>query len=239
MIRRSALVVGLVAAFVVPVLAQSGPQDPPSISTQGQASFKLTPDIAWVSVMAEARASKPGEAQRKAAESMVGVQAAFKTLGLPASAFKTSQYSLQPEMEYVAGSSRLKGYIARNTLEVRVDDIDTLGAVIDAAGASGAASVTGMRFDVKNREAVERDALMAAAKDALVRARAIAAGLGQTIGAIIRVQDQRLYSAQSVDRITVQGGVAGGRGGGAMPQTPVEPGEIEIRAQMTVVVAIK
>lgn len=237
MIRRSALAVVLTAAFAVPVLAQNGPQDPPSISTQGQASFKMAPDIAWVSVTAEARASKPGEAQRQAAESMVAVQAAFKALGLPANAFKTSQYALQPEMEYVNGSPRMKGYVARNTIEVRVDDIDKLGAVIDAAGASGAASVTGMRFDLKNREAVEHDALRAAAKDGLARARAIADGFGQSIGAIIRVQDQRLYSAQA------QPMALASRGGGVVasppPPTPIEPGEIEIRAQMTVVVAIK
>lgn len=239
------------ARFLVPILscclftlipvsarAQNGPQDPPSISTQGQAVFKLAPDVAWVSVMAEARAPKPGEAQRKAAESMTEVQAAMKSLNLAANAIKTQQYSLQPEMEYLNGSSRVKGYLARNTIEVRVDDITKIGAVIDAAGASGAASVSGMRFDVKNRETVEHDALTAAAKDALVRARAIAAGFGQTIGAIIRVQDQRLYSAQSETRMMAAGG--GGRGGAApMPPTPIEPGEIEIRAQMTVVVAIK
>lgn len=221
-----------------PARAQNGAQDPPSISTQGQASFKLAPDVAWVSVMAEARAPKPGEAQRKAAESMTGVQAAMKSLNLAANAIKTQHYSLQPELEYVNGSSRVKGYVARNTIEIRVDEIDKLGAVIDAAGASGAASVSGMRFDLKNRETIEHDALTAAAKDALVRARAIAAGFGQTIGAIIRVQDQRLYSAQA------QPMAMAGRGGGggvaaAMPPTPIEPGEIEIRAMMTVIVAIK
>jgi uncharacterized protein YggE len=231
---------GLSALFVLiaaPAAAQVA-QDPPSISTQGQASFKLAPDVAWVSVTAEARASKPGEAQRKGADTMTSVQAAIKAIGIPANAFKTSQYSLQPDMEYVNGSARVRGYIARNTLEVRVDEIDKLGAVIDAAGASGAASVSGMRFDVKNRESVEREALAAAAKDGLDRARAIASGLGQTIGSVIRVQDQRLYSAagRTFDTMSAQG-----RGGGAAlaAPTPVEPGEIEIRAQMTVTVAIK
>jgi len=237
MIQRTILVAALATAFVVPVLAQE-PKDPPSISTQGQASFKLPPDIAWVFVMSEARAPKPGEAQRKAAEGMVGVQSALKAIGITANAFKTSQYSLQPETEFVNGSSRVKGYVARNTLEVRVDDIDKLGAVIDAAGASGAASVSGMRFDIKNRATIEHDALTAAAKDALVRARAIAAGLGRELGGVIRVEDQRMYSAQPMERMSVQAGIAGGRGGAA-PQTPVEPGEIEVRAMMTVVVAIK
>src|SRR6185436_11664310 len=163
MIRTTIFAAAIAALCTVPLAAQSPAQDPPSISTQGQASFKLAPDVAWVSVTAEARASKPGEAQRKAAEAMTSVQAAIKAVGIPLTALKTSQYSLQPEMEFVNGSSHLKGYVARNTIEVRVDEIDKLGAVIDAAGASGAASVSGMRFDVKNRESVEHQALAAAA----------------------------------------------------------------------------
>jgi uncharacterized protein YggE len=237
MIRRTIFAAAILLAFSAPLLAQNPAQDPPSISTQGQASFKLAPDVAWVSVTAEARASKPGDAQGKAADAMTSVQAAIKAVGIPITAFKTSQYSLQPDMEYVNGSSRVKGYIARNTIEVRVDDIEKLGAVIDAAGASGAASVSGMRFDVKNRESIERQALTAAAKDGIERARAIASGFGQTIGAVIRVQDQRLYSAVGAPPPPM----AGGRGGATMAvaPTPVEPGEIEIRAQMTVTVAIK
>ena len=238
MIRRSALALCLAVAFMVPVFAQTPAQETPRISTQGQASFTLAPDVAWVNVAAEARAAKPGEAQRKAADAMTSVQAAVKTLGLAASAIKTLQYSLQPEMEYVNGSGRVKGYLARNSIEIRVDDIDKLGSVIDAAGASGAASVSGMRFDVKNRDAVEKQALAAAAKDALSRARSIADGLGQQLGGVLLVQDQRLYSAQPQMAMRE----AAGRGGAvamAAPATPVEPGEIEIRAQMTVIVAIK
>ncbi len=235
MIRRTVPAVLFIAMAAAPAFAQDTRQDPPSISTQGQASFKLAPDVGWVSVTAEARASRPGDAQRKAADAMTAVQAAVKAVGIAATAFKTLQYSLQPEMEYVNGSSRVKGYLARNTMEVRVDDIEKLGAVIDAAGASGAAAVSGMRFDVKNRDTVEREALTAAAKDALVRARAIADGIGQQLGAIIRVQDQRMYSAEPQPRMAeARGGVAL-----AAAPTPVDPGEIEIRAQMTVVVAIK
>jgi len=238
MIRHTLIAATFVVASASPALAQrdAAPDSPRAISTQGQAVIKLVPDVAWVSVMAEARAAKPGEAQRKAADAMVGVQAALKSLGLAANAVKTLQYSLQPEMDYSGGTAKVRGYLARNTIEVRVDDLDKIGAVIDAAGASGAASVNGMRFDVKNREAVEHEALAAAAKDGLDRARAIAAGLGQTLGAVLRVDDQRLYASQPQPRFLES---MAARGSAAPAPTPIEPGDIEIRAQMTVVVAIK
>jgi uncharacterized protein YggE len=233
---RTLVALGFVVALsAAPALAQTA-QEPPSITTQGQAAIRLAPDVAWVTVLAEARAGKPGEAQRKAADAMTSVQAALKALALAPDAIKTLSYSLQPEMEWVNGTSRVKGYVARNTIEVRTDDIEKLGAVIDAAGASGAASVSGMRFDVKNRMSVEREALTLAGRDAMARARAIAGGIGATLGSVIRVHDERMYSPVPQQRQMVDMMSASKAAG--PPPTPIEAGEIEIRAQMTVVFAI-
>jgi uncharacterized protein YggE len=221
--------------------AQTAPE-PPSITTQGQAVFKVTPDLAWVSFRVEGRGNKPGEAQRKAAEVMDTLQDGVRAAGVPTSAIRTTSYTLQPELEWSNGVSRIKSYVTRNTIDVRVDDLGKLGGVVDAAGASGAASISAMRFDVKIRDAVERDALAAASKDAMSRARAIAEGLGGSLGAILRVQDQRVSSAPVVLRMLSQEPAAavgaGGRGGGT-PPTPIEPGEIEIRAMLTLVIGVK
>ena len=58
-----------------------------------------------------------------------------------------------------AASRRLRGYVARNSIEVRVEPIERAGEVIDLAVQSGATSVSSLRFDVKDREALEREAL--------------------------------------------------------------------------------
>jgi uncharacterized protein YggE len=222
------------------VFAQTPPPDPPSISTQGEAIVKVAPDIAWVTARVEARAGKPGEAQRKAAEIMTTVQEGLKAVGVPAAAMRTLSYSLHPEMERSGGTSRIAGYVATNVVEVRVEDLQALGRIIDAAAASGAGTVTGLRFDVKDREAIERDALLRAAKDALARATAIATGLGQTAGPVLRVHDQSV--SQAPPRFTLADeGVLAGRGGGrgaGPPQTPVELGELEIRARVTLLIGI-
>ena len=229
-------------AFVIflfsgPTLAQIPqtqiPQtDSPVIVTQGEASLKRAPDQAWVSISAEARAQKPADAQQKAADAMSTLQAALKRVGLPADSIKTINFSLQPDMEYVAGSSRLKGYVVVNQIEVRVDALDKIGDVLDAAGTSGATSISGLRFDLKDRAAVEREALKQAVQDAMLRAQSMAAGAGRTLGPILRVEEQR--------------------GGGPMPreimtlaarapaaQTPISPGETEIRAHVVLTVAIR
>src|SRR5688572_21011008 len=148
----------------------------PVIVTHGQAVLKRAPDQAMVNIAAESRATAASEAQRANAEAMQSVMSALSKAGLPADAIRTTGVSLQPDMEYTGGRSRVRGYIARNQIEVRVDDLPKIGPVIDAAGATGATSIGGIRFDLKNREGAEREALSMAVKNAMARAAAIAAG---------------------------------------------------------------
>ena len=103
--------------------------------------------------------------------------------------FARSDTSCSPEFDYANGRQTFRNYLARNTVEVRLDDIDRVGIVIDAAAAGGATTITGIRFDVRNRAALERDALRQAVADARARADAAAAGAGATIDRIVRVEE--------------------------------------------------
>jgi hypothetical protein len=230
-------VTGLVVVMLwvgAPAFAQDAGDinKPPVIVTHGQASLKRAPDQAWVSIAAESRAGAPAEAQRLNAEAMQAVNAALARAGIAADAIRTTGYSLQPEMEYVNGRGRVKGYIARNQVEARVDDLKKLGAVLDAAGTSGATSMAGLRFDITDRATVEREALRLAVLDAMARARAIASGAGATLGPLVRIDEQSeqgspgIYMAMRAESASAA-------------QTPVSPGELEIRAQVMLTVSIK
>jgi uncharacterized protein len=223
----------LVVFFTVPSLAaaQTAPPNPPSIVTRGHAILKRVPDQAWVQIAAETRATTPAEAQRLAADAMTSVQAALAKAGIAKDALKTTGYSLQPDIEWSGGRSRVRGYIARNQIEVRVDALDRIGPVIDAAGASGATSMAGLRFDLKDRAAVEREALGLAVQDAMARAKAIAAGAGATLGPILRIDEQG-EMPRPVPYMAMRAEAA------QAAQTPISPGEIEIEVSVTLTVAI-
>ena len=232
--RRAVVLAVLVSSMAVPAAArQVQAPNPPVIVTHGQASLKRAPDQAWVSIAAESRATTPAEAQRVNAEAMQAVTAALSRAGLAPDAIRTTGYSLQPDMEYTNGRGRVRGYIARNQIEARVDDLKKLGAVLDAAGTSGATSLAGLRFDLTDRATAEREALRLAVQDALARARAIASGAGATLGPIVRI-DEQFESGQPgiyMARLATAGGGA--------PETSVSPGELEIRAQVTLTVSIR
>lgn len=236
--RRLAVLVIPALLYTAPALAQE-PTEPtkpaPVIVTRGTAIVKRAPDQAWVTIAAETRATASTEAQRLAAEAMTAVNNALSRAGVADNAIRTTGYSLQPDMEYTNGRARVKGYIARNQVEVRVDDLKKLGAVLDAAGASGATNMSGLRFDVKDRSTIERDALRLSVQDAMGRARSIAQGAGATLGAIVRIDEQ--YEASQPVYPMMR--MAAGAGGGGQVETPVSAGEIEIRASVTVTVGIK
>ena len=55
---------------------------------------------------------------------------------------------------------------------------------------SGATSLGGVRFDLKDRSRLEREALRLAVADARAKADAIATGAGRTIDRIVRIEEQ-------------------------------------------------
>jgi len=210
--------------------AQTVP-DTPVIVTTGEAAIEMAPDQAWVSIAAEARANEPRAAQEAAATAMKAVHDALRGAGIAQEHIRTTSYTLQPDIDRSGGRQRVIGYIARNQIEVRVDDLDRLSRVIDAAGASGATSMAGLRWDVKDRQNIEREALRMAVEDAMGRARALAQGAGATLGPIVRIDEQRMgrpMYARETMQLAAQA-----------PDTPVSPGQIEIRAQITLTVEIR
>ncbi len=221
--------------------AQTAPPQPPAIVTQGVATLKRAPDRAWVSIAVESRQGKAADARREAAAQMIRVQTAVKAAGIPEDAIKTTSYSLQPQMEWDGTRSRIRDYLAHNAIDVRIDNIDKVSDVIDAAASVPSSliltvAVTGVRFDLKNPDALAREALTLAAKDAFGRAQAIASGINSTLGAILHVEEQRETVQPPGIRFMT---AARAETSAAAPSTPIEPNEIEIRATVTLTVGIK
>ena len=211
-------------------------QTPPSrrkIIVTGEGVVKATPDQAWVSIGAESRSKISKDAQQRNAEAMTAVQQKIAAFGIPKDAIKTTAIDLQMEFDYANGKQTPRGYVARNTIEVRVDDLAKLGDVLDAVVDSGATTIHGLRFDVKQRDQLEATALQAAVKNAMAKAQAIATGSEPRDRS--RLEDR----GDIVRRRAGADDEADGDGARPTPSTPVAAGELEIRAQVRLTVAIK
>jgi len=237
----AAIVAVSISAAAAPALAQpQPPQPPPAIVTQGQAVLRRAPDRAWLTIATQVREGKANDARRKSNETMTEIHNALKGVGVRDDAIRTSGYSLTPDMD--SRTRNVTGYFVRNQIEIRVDDLDRLGDIMDAANGpkSAALSIIGPRFDLKNEQAAQAEALKLAVENAMSRAQAMAAGARRSLGAVLRIDDQGVNTIIPRPMSRTAMGGAGGRGiEPPMPETPIEPGEIEIRVQVTLTIAIQ
>ena len=235
MIRLLAPMILLIA---VPALAQqAGPagSDPPLAVVGGEGLVQAVPDRAWISVGAESRAPGAREAQRRNTEVMTPVLARLKAAGVPAEAIRTTGYDLQYEWDYVNNKRVGRGYVARNTVEVRVDDINRVGELLEMAVVSGATTLGGIRFDLKDRAKAEQEALRIAVRDARGKADAIAAATGRVVDRIVRVEERGVVSVPPSPRPMFREAQLAA----ADAAPPISAGEMEIRANVTVTVALR
>jgi uncharacterized protein len=204
----------------------------PVVVTTGTAVVRQAPDRAFLVLATELRASQPSAAQQQAAQAMTVVRQTLKAAGVADEAIRTLSYTLREEFDYVNNRRTSRGYVASNTIELRIDQIDQVGRLLDVAVQSGATTVSDIRFDLKDRDAAERQALRLAVGDARARAEAVAAGAGRTLGRIVRIDEQG--QGFPIPRPAMMAARAE-----AMPDTPITPGELEVRASVTLTVALQ
>ncbi|MGE5358819.1 MAG: SIMPL domain-containing protein [Bacteroidales bacterium] len=206
----------------------------PAIVTSGEATVRRPADRASVDVSVETRAKSPREAQSQNAEVMSTVQKQLRAANLPADAIRTQSFTVEAEYDFTNGRRVLRGFVARNSIEVRVDDLARLGEIVDRATNAGATAIGDVRFDLKDRRAAEQQALTQAVQDARARAEAMASAAGKSIQTIWRISDERV--GFPVPRPMPMSARA--MGAEAAP-TPMAAGEIEIQAHVTLTALLK
>jgi len=234
---RSALTVIATVLIAAPALAQppTNPAlEPPLVVVGGEGLVQAVPDRAWITVGAESRAPSAREAQKRNTDLMTPVLDKLKAAGLPADAIRTIGYDVQYEWDYANNKRVGRGYVARNTVEVRVDAVERLGELLEIAGGSGATSLGGVRFDVKDRARLERDAIRQAVVDARAKAEAVAAGAGRALDRIVRIEERGVGMSppSPVPLVRELAQVA------AAPP-PISAGQIEIRASVALTATVK
>jgi uncharacterized protein len=210
----------------------------PLVAVSGEGMVQAVPDRAWITISAESRATSPKEAQRRNTEAMTPVQNKLKAAGIAAEAIRTIGYDVQYEWDFVNGKRVGRGYVARNTIEVRVDDVARVGEYLEIAAGSGATALGGIRFDLKDRARLEREALRLAVADGRSKADAAAAGAGRTIDRIIRIEESGISGGPvPVPRAMMREAAQAGDVAFAPP--PISAGQTEIRAQVTITAVLK
>lgn len=229
MIRTEAVCLGLLAAAcspaTIPATAQQPPPSPPrTLEVSASASVARAPDRAVVELAVETLAGTARAATAGNAESMTAVLAALEALGIERSDIQTRSVSLSPRYNRRPNAEEpvITGYQAVNQVAVPVDDVGGVGRVIDAAVGAGVNRVMAIRFELADPVGAYHDALERAVSQARREAEVAAEALGEVLGPPIRVSTSGLSTPPGpAPELMAMARAA---------ETPVQPGELEIRA---------
>jgi uncharacterized protein YggE len=185
------LIAALLACVVSQVNAQQFTSPVSSIRVTGDAVVTAKPDRALidVGVLTQEKQSQNAAAQNTRQLDAIMV-ALHKLLGADAD-IKTINYALNPDYQYrpLGGKSSVSSYTALNVVRVTIDDLDKVGAVIDAATQAGANHVESVRYTVRDQQALRSQAVREAALKARANADALASALNLKITRIVSVEE--------------------------------------------------
>jgi len=159
------------------------------ITTFGDATIKVKPDIAILSLGMSAGSTTAADAQAQVAARVAHVLDAAKALGIADADVRTSGYNLGPN--YKSDSyPTISGYSASEQLSFTLRDVTKVGKALDAlAGNAGATSAT-IQFALDDRKPAEADARTQAVGVARAKAEAMAKAGGVRVGQLLSVSDQ-------------------------------------------------
>ncbi|MDQ3031058.1 MAG: SIMPL domain-containing protein [Myxococcota bacterium] len=199
------------------------------IQVVGEGKAEARPDRARFEIGIEARRPTVAEAREASASAQTRVLDAIRAAGIASEDIQTTQLSIQPEYEYTEGGRNLLGYTARNTVQVRVREIDSVSDVVDAGVRAGGDDVRlqGIGFELSDPESLRATAR----EEAMTEARATAEQLA------------RLAGVELGEPIAIEEVVSGGgpvpmmqmrMADSAETSTPVEAGTTEVQVQLRV-----
>jgi uncharacterized protein YggE len=223
----------VIAGFcAVSAASQDGAaQRTPSIQTVGESVVYANPDRAQIDVGVSTQANESQAAVAQNAQKLEATIARIRTVLGAGADIKTISYSLQPVYRYPQGGEPvITGYSVTNIVRVTMDDLSRIGTVIDSATQAGANRLHQLQFTIKDPRPLEAQALKEASVKARQKAEAIAGALGVRITRILNVSESGPVAIPVRD-------VAFARAEAA--STPIEPGTIEIRATVSLAVAIE
>ncbi|OZA78662.1 MAG: SIMPL domain-containing protein [Azorhizobium sp. 39-67-5] len=233
--RRRVFSGGLLAALAVCALlgvpaARAEDLSRATITVVGQGEASAAPDMASLSTGVVTMAKTAEDALAGNSKSVADVIAALQATGIEPKDLVTSGFSIQPQYTYPQQGQReaprLTGYEVRNTVNVKVRDLSTLGGLLDKLVQAGANQASGLSFALQDPSAIEKQARLAAMTDAKAQAQSLADAAGLRLVRIRRIGPQPDMGPVAAAPMMMKADARA---------VPIQAGETTARAQITIV----
>jgi len=232
--------VAIAAIVLISAIATTRPftvqtaNTPPQVKTlqaTGQGTVSAMPDEALLYLAVQTQGTSASQASSDNAAIMSSVMNALASVGIDKSAIQTVSYSLTPIYESKQDQTtppRIVGYAARNAIQVTITDFGSVGKTVDIAIGAGVNEVQGVVFTLTRTSytSIEKQALQLAIQDADAEAKAMASSLGVSLLGPISVTPGYTFQPVS-ERLTA-----------SAAQTPIQPGPLQVTANVQIVYQI-
>jgi uncharacterized protein YggE len=204
------------------------------ITVSGQGIVYGQPDIAVVTLGVQATAATVADARSQASDRMNAMLSALKDGGVDEKDIQTTQFSVDAQYDYSNNRQTIIGFMVNNVVTAKVRDIDKTGELIDAAVTAGGdqARVQGVQFTIDDPAALQDEARKEAMADARARAQTLADAAGATLGDPRSISESGgpspiFFGAEAASRLQ------------ALPDTPIQTGELQVTIDVSVVYELK
>ena len=189
----------------------------------GRGVVRAVPDMAVLRLGVQTVGENLQEIQAENAKISQAVLQSVYQLGI--TEIQTVGYDINKMIEYIEGRQVDKGYSVRNIIEIRTDNMELVGTIIDTAVQNGANVVEFINFEVSDLNRYYLHALNLAIGNAYEKAGSIADNLGLQIHPFPRKITENSQPPIPYGAINMREGAF---------VTPIEPGTNQIEASVTV-----
>lgn len=219
----------VVFCLICPVFV-AAQEVPRTITVTGTGQVAATPDMATITLGISAQSGTARDAMDQTSAVMGAVIDRLQGFEIAPRDIQTSDLSLGPVYDHSRndGPPRITGYMASNTVSVRVRDLDSLGQVLDAVLEDGANTLNRLSFGLQDDTTFLNDARRAAVADARAKADLFAQASDVALGAVISLVElgqagpvpEAMFARMAADAV------------------PVAAGETTLSAQVQIVYAL-
>ncbi len=205
-----------------------------TVSESGEVYAK--PDLALINFSVITEAKTVAEAMADNTKKMNNVIASVKIQGIEDKDLKTISFNIYPRYEwyekteaYPQGKRVLVGYEVRQTLQVKIRDMEKIGKIIEEATDAGANQVGDLQLTIDKQDELKKQAREQAIEKAKAKAEELASQLGVDLVGITDFSE----GVSVPYYYDVMKEAVGMGGGGVTPQIETGENKIEVRVSIT------
>lgn len=203
------------------------------IVVTGEGSVSASPDMATITIGVTEQAAEARDAMQLASQSVTGILARLEELGIDKADLQTRRLTVNPlwaDRRTGNEPPEITGFVASNTIGIKVLDLPRLGEILDQVLAEGGNDFSGLQFGLQEPDPLMDDARRAAVADGMAKAQLYADAAGVVLGPVQSLTEQGGGMQPVMMRMAAESARAA--------SVPIAEGEVTVDASVRMVFRI-